>query len=369
VFHVTKLLPRQNSNDVVNLDLGISLNFLKVFNIPLRQRVAKSKLVYVQAKISASILGLSAKVQEIFYQLQATKQKYELLKKSNQAAQAMYLVTERLHKAGNVSDFKLLKQNALAQSSRLDLAEAKLLLMQHREQLNQSMGLWGKQSIQWHIASHLPQIETMVFKFDGLWQQAIKNSINLALAKQEIQIIVDGTGMKNGNILIPELDVGYNWEKTDNEWEVGPSIGFSIPLFDMGQAKHLTSQADLNQARYNYYATAVELRSTIKVIMQAFKFAHEKVLHYKNVLIPLQHRLLEERQRSYNAMQISVFDLLNSKRDLLTLKQAYVDTQRDYWLAYSQLQMLLNGRIPESLNFNNRPQAKINSNNNAQGTH
>ena len=44
-------------------------------------------------------------------------------------------------------------------------------------------------------------------------------------------------------------------------------------------------------------------------------------------------------------MNIGVFQLLQAKRDQIETARAYVETQREYWIARSELEQLLSGRL------------------------
>ena len=45
-------------------------------------------------------------------------------------------------------------------------------------------------------------------------------------------------------------------------------------------------------------------------------------------------------------MQLGVFDLLRAREQQIRAAIAYIDTLRDYWLARTDLEQLLNGRLP-----------------------
>jgi cobalt-zinc-cadmium efflux system outer membrane protein len=46
-------------------------------------------------------------------------------------------------------------------------------------------------------------------------------------------------------------------------------------------------------------------------------------------------------------MNMSVFQLLLARRDQIEAGRAYVEAQREYWIAAADLEQLLAGRIPD----------------------
>ena len=50
-------------------------------------------------------------------------------------------------------------------------------------------------------------------------------------------------------------------------------------------------------------------------------------------------------QLQYNAMQLGIFQLLQAKRQQINTGILYIETLRDYWLARTELEQILNGRL------------------------
>ena len=63
-------------------------------------------------------------------------------------------------------------------------------------------------------------------------------------------------------------------------------------------------------------------------------------------MLPLRERIVRETQLHYNAMQLGVFELLRAREQQIQAALAYVDTLLDYWLARTDLEQLMSGRIP-----------------------
>jgi len=59
--------------------------------------------------------------------------------------------------------------------------------------------------------------------------------------------------------------------------------------------------------------------------------------------VPLRKRISEEMLLRYNGMLASVFELLADSREQVAAVNAYIETQRDFWIAESEFQMALMG--------------------------
>ena len=66
----------------------------------------------------------------------------------------------------------------------------------------------------------------------------------------------------------------------------------------------------------------------------------------KAVLLPARQRILEQTQLQFNAMSVSVFQLLLARRDQVDAARSYVEALRDYWTARAEAEQLRSGRLP-----------------------
>ena len=69
-------------------------------------------------------------------------------------------------------------------------------------------------------------------------------------------------------------------------------------------------------------------------------------MYYRDILLPLRERIVNEGQLYYNAMQIGIFQLLREREQQIETAVAYVDALREYWLARTDLSQIASGRLP-----------------------
>jgi len=165
-------------------------------------------------------------------------------------------------------------------------------------------------------------------------------------ARQRLIVTGEQVGATRAAVLLPESSLGAAAEREEGEWQVGPAIEFSIPLFNWGQGRIERAVAELRQAHQEDYALAVRVRSTAQAVRERLQGAREGALYYRDILLPLRERIVHESQLHYNAMQLGVIDLLRARAEQIQAAIAYVDTLFDYWLARTDLGQLLSGRLP-----------------------
>ena len=74
--------------------------------------------------------------------------------------------------------------------------------------------------------------------------------------------------------------------------------------------------------------------------------AQDRALYYRDIVLPLRERIVNETQLHYNAMQLGVFDLVRAREQQIQGAIAYIEALLDYWLARADFEHLLSGRLP-----------------------
>jgi cobalt-zinc-cadmium efflux system outer membrane protein len=76
--------------------------------------------------------------------------------------------------------------------------------------------------------------------------------------------------------------------------------------------------------------------------------ARDRALYYRDILLPLHERIVNESQLQYNAMQLGPIQLLRAREQQIETAVAYIEALRDYWLARGDFGQILSGRLPAS---------------------
>lgn len=332
-----------------DLQLTMVISFLDALYVPLRKRVAAAQFEAAKFQVTGVVLDFAVQVRTAFYEHQANEQLLELRQSIVQALTASYEVSRRLHEAGNITDLTLARDRASMEASKLALRSAEVAVRQSRERLNSLMGTWGEDT-KWDIDGRLSEIPSEPPRMTGIEHAALIRSLDLSHARQRILVAGQQLGYDRATALIPALDLGVGAERQEG-WKVGPVLSVPIPLFDQGQARIGRALAELRRAQHEYYALGVRIRAVARAAQDRLQGAQDRALYYRDILLPLQERIVNEAQLQYNAMQIGIFQLLRDREQQIETGVAYVEALREYWLARSDLEQLSSGRLPVSNGF------------------
>jgi cobalt-zinc-cadmium efflux system outer membrane protein len=309
--------------------------------------VATAKFEEAKLRVAAEVLDFAWRAQTAFYRHQANEQMVEMRRQVAASTTASFELAQRMREAGNMRELDLVSERALAEEAKLDLRLAEIAVRESREQLNTLMGLWGEEAQAWTAAPvRLPEPLHEPLDAERLESRAIERSLDLAAAEQLIVAAAENVGLDRASGLFPEVIIGGKGERDGPEWEPGPTFILPLPFFDRGQARIARAQAELRQARELRYALAVRIRAVTRTARDRIDGHRDRALHYRDVLLPVRDRVLQETQLQYNAMQVGPLDLLRAKEQQIETAVRYIDALREYWTAHANLALILAGRLP-----------------------
>ncbi len=344
VFDMSLRFVEGPSNDYI-IEMGVVEDFLDVLLIGLRKDLARAKLETAKSEVTGQVINLAGQTQMAFYSYQAALQTYRSNKEITKAAGLSLEAAQRLHKAGNITDLALATERSLYEQTKLELASSQTDVLQKSEKLSALMGLWGADVILDTIPE-LPDLPTQQIDMNDLESKAIANSLDLTAARQEMKVVAARMNIDTAELVFSEMAAGAEAEREgDGTWSVGPAFAIGIPIFDLGQARTAAGRARLRKLWNDYTALAIEIRSAVRSAKYRLVNARRQANYYKQVIVPLSEQIALETQLQFNAMQLGVFQLLQARQMQPRFKRSYIDALRDYWIARTELELLLDGHF------------------------
>ena len=329
-----------------NVELEIIQDFLDIFMRPARKRFAEIEFEESKLRVSHAVLALAADVRREFYRLQGARQIAEMFRTVALVNEISLELASRLYDAGNIDELKLANKEALYELSSINLARSEGEVLSVREQLNTLMGLWGKGTL-WEVAEDLPALPNAEIFLEHVESLAISNRLDLQASGKEVEALAQALGFSRNWRLLALAEAGPGAEREiDGEWVVGPALSIELPIFDRKQAKIARLESQLRQSENRLRALAVEIRSEVRSIRDRILLARQIAGHYRDTVIPIKERIVRLSQEQYNFMLIGQFELFAAKQNEVDAYREYIETIRDYWIARSDLERAIGGRLP-----------------------
>ena len=230
------------------------------------------------------------------------------------------------------------------------------------------MGLSGQKARAWKVKRRLRRPPTKKLSLDKLEDQAVKRSLDLKEAKQDLATLAHQFGMTRLASIVPDLEAGVAAERDEGNWDVGPTVQLQIPIFDWGQAKRAHGRSLIERAQNGYRALEVKVRSRVRRTVTRLEKARKTVQTYRKEILPLTRTILDQTLRQYNAMQFGVLQLLRAKQQQILAGKQYIDSLHEYWSARAEVESLLAGKMPHETESNATMPTEFSTNAN-QGGH
>jgi cobalt-zinc-cadmium efflux system outer membrane protein len=329
----------------VEYEASIVQNFLDIFVLPLRKRVAREQFMADTLRVAHEALEVAADVSKALAEVQAHTQLAELGRTVLQAAQAASELAERQHRAGNITDLALATERAAYQQAKLDVAREELELLTKREELNRLLGLWGPQT-EWALAEKLPDLPSEETPLEHLETIAIRQRLDVDAARKQALLMSNAVALARAPRLFGVFEVGVHvHQDPDGPRLFGPTLSLELPVFDRRQALIAKLEAQQRQADRRLAALSIDARSQVRIARAQLLSARQVVDHYRKVLLPLRETVVEHATLQYNGMQIGLYELLSAKKEQIEAYRAYVGSVRDYWVARAEIERVMGGRI------------------------
>src|SRR3972149_4033434 len=215
-----------------------------------------------------------------------------------------------------------------------------------RERLNRQMGLWGADTM-WKLHERLPELPESEIPMEHLESTSVSQRLDLAAARQETQVIAHALSLTRKYRYFYVFDVGVDSEHdvADDVNFTGPNVTIELPILDQRQAEIARLEAQLRQSLQRLASLAIDIRSEVREIRERLLAARNVAKYHHDSILPLRQRIVDESQLYYNGMLIGVYELLLAKQNQINAGREYIETLRDYWIARSDLERAVAGRL------------------------
>lgn len=331
-------------------EITLAQPVLDLLTRPRRRRIAAARFAAIEARTAGAVLELEAETRESFYRVQAAEQAAGVARTLATAAETAAGLGARQLAAGDTTDLDLANQQAMAAETRLGLERATAEAATARERLQRVMGLGGlggETAPAWRVAGELPPPASAEAPLDGLEAAATARRPDLAALRSDVEAAAQE--LPAGRLAaLGTVEVGGHSERdpVDGHTTTGPAAAIGVPLFDWGQAARRRAEARYLAARDRYAARLAAARSEVREAWERLRAARREAELWRDEMVPLRRRILDLTETRYNAQLAGVFQLLAAKQDALRAEQQAIAALRDYWLARTEMERALAGRLP-----------------------
>ncbi len=320
--------------------------FIVAATAPLSQTLAsevdRRKADRTRTEVASEMLQVSNAVRRAWIAAVASAENARYLERALMSAEAGTELARRMVRVGNWPRLNELRERAFQGEVAAQLARARQAGVSEREKLTKLLGLWGNEA-NYRLPDRLPDLPASPSELPNIEEVALRQRLDLQAARLGIfaearEFALDGYdrgelfGYHRGEVSMSEEDYF-----TEN----GRSRTIRVPVFDRQQARRDLKLLPYIQSVDRYEELAVSARSEAREAYLGYRTAYDVAKHYRDTIIPLRREISEENLLRYNGMLISVFELLTDAREQITSVTSYIEAQREFWTAETDLRLAL----------------------------
>lgn|GEM_PF-6077955 len=330
------------STDQINLN--IIQNFLEIFLLPLKKKVASQEILLLKNDILEKIVDLIAQTKIAFHTVQIDHSILDLRKKIAELKHLSYEAALLLRCAGNTSPLFIAEKKMEFERAKLALTTAENAFFNSKEDLNVLMGVWGK-DIHWSFDPHIESLSTPSTLISECEKHSIQNNFQLKNRFERMKQRAAELSIDTTSLLFPEISFGYSSNYQDYVWCIGPQVSINLPLFDIGKVQSMKAKAEIAYLWKQFTSEAVTLRSIVRRATDNFYYCHNQALLIEEQILPTVQKVFNETIIQHNALNLSLFDLLQAKEEVFEKQITLLEKQSQLYRKTLFLQALSRGVV------------------------
>lgn len=335
--------------DAHEIDLGLSFDFLQLLTLPIASRIEARRFEQTKLLVGDEVLRVAGETRKAWFSSVAAAETVRYMEQVKTAAEAGALLAKQMVSAGNWSKLDQSREQAFFAEATAQFLRAEQGALAEREKLTRLMGLSG-QSLQFTLPQRLPELPGTRPSLDDVEAFAMAQRLDLQAAKLRTQSLAAALGLTKTTRFINVLEAGpVQLRDAGSPTKNGYQISVELPLFDWGGARVARAEALYMQSVNRVAEAAINARSEVRENYSGYLSTYDVAKHYRDDIVPLRKNISDELLLRYNGMLVSVFELLADAREQVTSVNASIDALKSFWLAETELEIALGGRLAPSV--------------------
>ena len=344
LINPTVSISRVATTGIVEIERQILFSVLSLFTIGPRTRIAQDQAELARYQTALAIVQKAGQVKRAWVESVAARERVAVATEILEAAKAAEDLAQRMSKAGNMTGIDLARMKVNTAETATQLGKLRMAADMTRERLTRAMGLWGE-ATRFKLPGRLPRLTKSLRNIDDIERYALIKRLDVQAARKEVDVLRRSLDLTKQTAWLNVLEVSGKWDTAKESGKrtnpTGFEVEFSIPIFDLGDAKVDRSIFQYMQAVEALKSQAITARSEVREAWRAYRGTYDLARNYESRIEPLMARITEEELLRYNGMLIGVFELLAATKKQAQSRMAAIDARRDFWLAETQFHSTL----------------------------
>ena len=340
---IFSMLYAKNNGDF-KIEQSLSFNILALLTLPKASEIEKQHFVATQNQIVLQVLNMARQTRNAYYEALAASESVHYLTQVNDSAEATAEFAKRMQQAGNWSELDKAREQVFYADAALELAQAKNKQVQAEELLTRLLGLSERNTFA--LPERLPDLPKSDDALKEVKSEDFSKRLDIVQMQNQTEALASQLGLTKITRFVNVLELGparVLEGKRSDPYKKGVTLSFELPIFDWGQSNVKRAEATYMQSLQHSANLAVVAASQVRSHYAQYQASYAIAKYYRDDVVPLRKKMLQENLLRYNGMLIGPFDLMADARAQVQSVNSYIAALRDFWVADSNLEMVLVG--------------------------
>ena len=345
---IFSMLYAKNGSDL-KIEQALTFNILALFTMPKASAIEKQRFAATQNKVVLAVLDTARQTRNAYYDALAAREGVHYLTQVNDSAEATAEFAKRMQNVGNFSELDKAREQVFYADAALELAHAKNSQVQAEEALTRLLGLSERTAFT--LPERLPDLPKSNGDLKEVKPEDFAKRLDIIQMRSETEALASQLGLTKATRFVNVLELGparVLEGKRSDPYKKGVTLSFELPIFDWGQSKVKRAEATYMQALQHSANLAVVAASSVRSHYAQYQASFSIAQYYRDDVVPLRKKMLQENLLRYNGMLVGPFDLMADARAQVQSVNSYIAALRDFWVADSNLEMSLVGEPIEN---------------------
>ena len=341
---IFSMLYAKNNGDF-KIEQALTFNVLSLFTLPKASAIEKQRFNATQNKVVLQVLDTARQTRNAYYDALGALESVHYLSQVNDSAEATAEFAKRMQNAGNFSELDKAREQVFYADAALELAHAKNSQVQAEEALTRLLGL--NERTAFTLPERLPDLPKSNDALKEVRPEDFAKRLDIAQMRSQTEALASQLGLTKATRFVNVLELGparVLEGKRSDSYKKGVTLSFELPIFDWGQSNVKRAEATYMQALQYSANLAVVAASSVRSHYAQYQASYAIAQDYRDDVVPLRNKMLQENLHRYNGMLIGPFDLMADARAQVQSVNSYIAALHDFWVADSNLEMALVGK-------------------------
>ena len=343
----------------LDVTYAVVASLFDLATLPARRGIAERRYRTAQYRTAEQVLRLAAEARRQYFRSVAANQSVTFLEQALATADAASTLATQLGETGALNKLEQAREHAFYAEIGAQLAKARVQQRVEREALVRQLGLWGP-DLAFRLPASLPPLPRRPQDGASLEAEALRKRVDLLVGRSDLGALAGQYDLGVATRFVSAFDVGFesNPETTtatgvgpngtpevtrDKVQRRGPSIDFSIPIYDFGETAVRGAKEAYLAAANRLAERAVNARSEVREAYLRYRGEYDITRHYQGTVLPLNKTIQDQALLQFSGMLVDVSQLIIDARTRILSNVQAIEAQRDFWIAATDLRAAVIG--------------------------